>query len=160
MTSRTRRRSLVAVLAAVLALTLSGCGATPREKTDQSYNPTNGANGRVSDMKVLNVIVAAGQGGHGITELLANVVNIGEEPDRLTDVVVQGTGATIAPTGSLVLSPLGTLTFGPGQQRLFLPASTLQPGYLTSVRFTFAKAGVLELPYVLVQAYGDITAGG
>lgn len=160
MSLRVRRGGTAASLAVAVAvvLTATGCAAGFDAPTNEPYTPTNGADGRVGDMKVRAVLVVTD--GTQPTELNAVLVNIGTDADVLTQVEVDGAAAVTLPSATVPV-PVQTAVAlgGESDQRVTLSGSTLAAGQLTTVRFAFRDNGILELDGVLVQDADDVTAG-
>lgn len=156
-----RRGGVAACLATALALTATGCAAGFDAPTNEPYIPTNGAEGRAGDIKVRNVLVVKeGTGPLARDEVYAVFVNVGSEPDVLTDVRVDtATGVNLS-APLVPVQPQGLVQVGGDSDlRATLVGSRLVPGDLTRVTFAFRDGGIAELPAVLVQKLDDVTAG-
>lgn len=92
--TRTRRRTVAAAVAALLAVpALSACGVSFGAATDQPYQPGDGVIDRSGAIDVLNALVVSATPGSG--RLVVGLVNNTDEDDELTGVVAAGDGSPV-----------------------------------------------------------------
>jgi len=97
------RRIISAISIAVLAVSLSGCGAGNNASTRLINQVTDGVEATVTEdgnnIRIVNLLVVAAPGGNAV--LVGTIVNNGEVEDALLGVAINGTSATY--TGNNVL---------------------------------------------------------
>ena len=158
------RRTISAIAIAVLAVSLSGCGAGNNASTRQVKQVTDGVEGAINkdgnDIKILNLLVVAAGGGNAV--LVGTIVNNGDAEDLLLAVAINGTTATY--TGINVL-PKNTPIIFEGERanaKVVLGGFGAPAGSRVQVGLFFAKAGVVTLDAIVREAseeYAGITAG-
>jgi hypothetical protein len=119
------RRTILAISIAVLAISLSGCGAGQNASTRQINQVTDGVEASITqdgnNIKIVNLLVVAAPGGNAV--LVGTIVNNGDAEDFLLGAAINGTTATY--TGTNVL-PKNTPIIFEGEratQRWFLEDS-------------------------------------
>jgi hypothetical protein len=158
------RRTISAISIAVLAVSLSGCGAGNNASTRQIFQVTDGVEATVTkdgnNIRVVNLLVVAAPGGNAV--LVGTIVNNGDVEDALLGVAINGTSATY--TGTNVL-PKNTPIIFEGERanaKVVLGGFGAPAGSRVQVGLFFAKAGVVNLDAIVREArdeYTGITAG-
>ena len=87
------RRTISAISIAVLAVSLSGCGAGQSASTRQVNQVTDGVEASITqdgnNIKIVNLLVVAAPGGNAV--LVGTIVNNGDQEDLLLGVAINGT---------------------------------------------------------------------
>jgi len=166
-TTRTRRfgnRILVAGMATVAALTLSGCfnGFQATTNTQNTMSTGNGVQAQVGDVRIENATLVRGEG--SALTLIMTIVNVGADPDSLADVAIAGQRAVItdgtAAIGPVEIASGAAVPFGYGQDgagasrwvnayTVEVPASGFVP-----VQVFMTNAGLAELEVLTVPPVG------
>jgi hypothetical protein len=158
------RRTISAISIAVLAVSLSGCGAGQSASTRQINQVTDGVEASITqdgnNIKIVNLLVVAAPGGNAV--LVGTIVNNGDVEDSLLGVALNGTSATY--TGINVL-PKNTPIIFEGERanaKVVLAGFGAPAGSRVQVGLFFANAGVVNLDAIVREArdeYTGITAG-
>ena len=158
------RRTISAISIAVLAVSLSGCGAGQSASTRQINQVTDGVEASITqdgnNIKIVNLLVVAAPGGNAV--LVGTIVNSGDAEDFLLGAAINGTSATY--TGINVL-PKNTPIIFEGERanaKVVLGGFGAPAGSRVQVGLFFAKAGVVTLDAIVREAseeYAGITAG-
>ncbi len=153
-------RSAAAILIAVTALALAGCGGTgDNAQTNQQYQAGVGANLRTGEVQLYNTLAV--DNGDGTATLSTVVVNTTGETQKLdsasatttsdgTPVEVNMAPAIIGPRDSFNTGPAATVVFTGG---------TVAPGDYITLTLTFDRAGdvTIEAPVVnRTEMYADV----
>ena len=97
------RRIFSALVIAVLAVSLTGCGAGNNASTRQVKQVTDGVEGSIikdgNNIKILNLLVVAAGGGNAV--LVGTIINTADTQDVLLGIAINGT--TLAYTGTNTL---------------------------------------------------------
>ena len=157
------RRTISAISIAVLAVSLSGCGAGQNASTRQINQVTDGVEASITqdgnNIKIVNLLVVAAPGGNAV--LVGTIVNNGDAEDFLLGAAINGTSATY--TGTNVL-PKNTPIIFEGERanaKVVLGGFGAPAGSRVQVGLFFAKAGIITLNAIVRQAreeYAGITA--
>jgi hypothetical protein len=158
------RRIISAISIAVLALSLSGCGAGSNASTRLINQVTDGVEATVTEdgnnIRIVNLLVVAAPGGNAV--LVGTIVNNGDIEDALLGVAINGTSATY--TGNNVL-PKNTPIIFEGERanaKVVLGGFGAPAGSRVQVGLFFGNAGVVTLDAIVREArdeYAGITAG-
>jgi hypothetical protein len=156
-TRGTRYRAVAAsVLAVVVALALSGCGAGLGANTAQPYDASLGSDAVMGNIHVNDVVVVTDG---NIPELEAVLVNQGRIPDTLQSMQVTGVTSVALPQGGVDVPPTGFVVVGPdGTQRVLMSDLQVGLGQLVQVTFFFQVAGRVSLS-AIVTTPGNLRAG-
>ncbi len=157
------RRTVSAIAIAVLAVSLSGCGAGQNASTRQVKQVTDGVEGSINkdgnDIKILNLLVVAAGGGNAV--LVGTIVNTADTQDVLLGIAINGT--TTSYTGTNVL-PKNTPIIFEGDRanaKAVLAGFGGSAGSNVKVSLFFAKAGEITLNAIVRDTrddYAGITA--
>jgi hypothetical protein len=154
------RRSLAAVVVALMVPVLSSCGVNFSAQTDQVYQPAVGSDDRSSMVDVLNAMVVSGSTGSGT--VVATLVNNDQaQDDTLRGVAGAGKDASIkvTPGGDTTIPTAGLLNLATSGS-IFATGEQLEPGSFVELTFTFDRAEpvTLDVPVVSADnpAYADI----
>jgi hypothetical protein len=155
------RRSLAAVVVALMVPVLSSCGVNFRAQTDQVYQPSVGTDSRSGEVDVLNAMIVSGSEGSG-TVVATLVDNDQVNADTLRGVAGAGDDASIkiTPGGETAIAADGLLNLATDGS-IFARGDKVEPGQFVSLTFTFDRAEpvTLDVPVVSADnaAYKDIT---
>jgi hypothetical protein len=150
------RVTVASVLALVVALTLSGCGAGQSANTARPYQPSVGTDAVVGKIWINNTVVVTDG---NIPELATVIVNQSRLPDTLESLQVTGATSVTLPQGGVDIPPTNFVTFGPeGQQRVLMSSLQAGLGQLVTVTFLFRVAGKASVS-AIVTSPGNLTAG-
>ena len=148
------RRTVSAIAIAVLAVSLSGCGAGQNASTRQVKQVTDGVEGSVikdgNNIKILNLLVVAAGGGNAV--LVGTIVNTADTQDVLLGVAINGT--TVSYTGTNTL-PKNTPIIFEGDRanaKAVLRGFGGTAGSNVKVGLFFAKAGSITLNAIVREA--------
>ena len=148
------RRTVSAIAIAVLAVSLSGCGAGQNASTRQVKQVTDGVEGSIikdgNNIKILNLLVVAAGGGNAV--LVGTIVNTADTQDVLLGVAINGT--TLAYTGTNTL-PKNTPIIFEGDRanaKAVLRGFGGTAGSNVKVGLFFAKAGSITLNAIVREA--------
>jgi len=155
----------LAVLGAVAAVTLTGCGSGQQSQTSSQQSAVDGSSANIGNIALRDVRIQADQSGYAIqpgktVNLLLVVTNQSPDtPDRLLSVSSDVGAVTV--TGDTVVPPLGTLLVGAPYQQDAAALSGVKPaaaitatvaldrpissGPLNKFTFTFERAGQATL---------------
>ncbi len=148
------RRTVSAIAIAVLAVSLSGCGAGQNASTRQVKQVTDGVEGSINkdgnDIKILNLLVVAAGGGNAV--LVGTIINTADVEDKLLGIAINGT--TLAYTGTNTL-PKNTPIIFEGDRanaKAVLRGFGGTAGSNVKVGLFFAKAGSITLNAIVREA--------
>ena len=151
------RRTISAIAIAVLAVSLSGCGAGQNASTRQVKQVTDGVEGAINkdgnDIKILNLLVVAAGGGNAV--LVGTIINTADAEDTLLGIAINGT--TLAYTGTNSL-PKNTPIIFEGDRanaKAVLAGFGGSAGSNVKVDLFFAKAGAITLTAIVRDTRDD-----
>jgi len=157
------RRTISAIAIAVLAVSLSGCGAGQNASTRQVKQVTDGVEGSINkdgnDIKILNLLVVAAGGGNAV--LVGTIINTADAEDTLLGIAING--STTSYTGTTTL-PKNTPIIFEGDRanaKAVLAGFGGSPGSNVKVSLFFAKAGAITLTAIVRDTrddYAGVTA--
>lgn len=148
------RRTVSAIAIAVLAVSLSGCGAGQNASTRQVKQVTDGVEGSIikdgNNIKILNLLVVAAGGGNAV--LVGTIVNTADTQDVLLGVAINGT--TLAYTGTTALPKNIPIIFegDRANAKAVLRGFGGTAGSNVKVGLFFAKAGSITLNAIVREA--------
>ena len=157
------RRVLIAFFIAILAVSLSGCGAGLNAETRNLKQVTDGVEAPVNtdgnNIKVVNLLVVETAEGAGV--LVGTLVNSLDQEDALLGVAINGQIAAV--TGSNVLAKNKPVIFeGPsGNIKAVVPVLGAKAGQRVQVTMFFARAGEVSVQAIIRDQrddYAGITA--
>ena len=151
---RSRRLPTLAALAAVVTATalLGGCSAGFDATSTKPYAPSDGVIASSGDLRVLNALVVAAEGGdEGLVSM--TVVNRGTQDDRVTGITTPS--GSVAVEGDNRLPAGGSLTFGAAGTTATVSGLAKAPGQAIELRVAFARAEPVRLRTVVVPAVGE-----
>lgn len=146
MKSPIQRRAAIAAL--LLAPALTACGFSAQ--TDQVYQPAVGVNDRSGSVDILNALIVSGTDGSGT--FAGTLVNKNQTQDDVLDsvtgpgITASRASVTIKAGGNARLADSGALT---------LQGSTIKPGTLVELTFTFGSGQSTTLKVPVVANTGD-----
>jgi copper(I)-binding protein len=142
----------VAVAACALSA-LAGCSSGFGATSAQPYAPSDGILADSGDIRVLNALVVAGDGGRsGVLSM--TVANRGTRDDRIT--AVSTPDATVRFDGPVELAAGEAVPFtGSGEASATLTGLTRLAGQTITVKLEFARTQPVTLRTVVVAAEGD-----
>ena len=147
-------RTVSAIAIAVLAVSLSGCGAGQNASTRQVKQVTDGVEGSINkdgnDIKILNLLVVAAGGGNAV--LVGTIINTADVEDALLGIAINGT--TLSYTGTNTL-PKNTPIIFEGDRanaKAVLRGFGGTAGSNVKVGLFFAKAGSITLNAIVREA--------
>jgi len=151
-TRRPRRARVVAAAAAAVSL-LAGCSAGFGATTVKPYAPSDGILAESGDIRVLNALVVAGDGGRtGVVSM--TLANRGDRDDRLTGLTSPAGTAELS--GDTTLPAGGAVRFGTGSDATAtISGMTRLAGESIRLRLTFARTEPITIDTVVVPATGD-----
>ena len=148
------RRTVSAIAIAVLAVSLSGCGAGQNASTRQVKQVTDGVEGSIikdgNNIKILNLLVVAAGGGNAV--LVGTIINTADVEDKLLGIAINGT--TLTYTGTTAL-PKNTPIIFEGDRanaKAVLRGFGGTAGSNVKVGLFFAKAGSITLNAIVREA--------
>ena len=157
------RRTVSAIAIAVLAVSLSGCGAGQNASTRQVKQVTDGVEGSINtdgnDIKILNLLVVAAGGGNAV--LVGTIVNTADTQDVLLGIAINGTTTSYTGTNTL---PKNTPIIFEGDRanaKAVLAGFGGSAGSNVKVDLFFAKAGAITLTAIVRDTrddYAGVTA--
>jgi hypothetical protein len=157
------RRIFSALVIAVLAVSLSGCGAGQNASTRQVKQVTDGVEGSITtdanNIKIVNLLVVAVGGGNAV--LVGTVINNADTEDALLGVAINGTATTYTGTNSL---PKNTPIIFEGDRanaKAVLAGFGGAAGSNVKIGLFFAKAGSITLNAIVRDTrdtYAGVTA--
>lgn len=161
---RAARRSAAALscCALLLAPLLTGCFNGPGATTtmQSTMNSGNGTQAQVGSIKIDNATLVTGPDGTTSGTLILSLFNVGNEPDTLVGVSINGKPAVIsgkASVGSGVeLAPGAALTFGYQDSTSWMNSYDLtgaESSYVP-VEMQFQRAGIASFTVLTVPAVG------
>lgn len=128
-------RRWMALLAAAVMLTLSGCGGG--ETQAASYNPSDGVSAEAGELLLRHVVLVT-DAEQGSSTLLTTIVNQGDQPDALVSAEVDGAASQLEQP--IQLPPGEATTIGiPSDLRVDVNQA-LQPGSIVGVDLMFQRA--------------------
>lgn len=139
--------------AVATAVSLTGCGAGRDAASVAPYAPSDGILADSGDIRVLNALVVAAEGG-STAVVSTTVVNRGDRADQLTGITSpQG---SVALTGDGALGPGGAIPIGSGTEvTATVTGLTVRPGESIALQLQFARTEPVTLRTVVVEAVGD-----
>ena len=157
------RRIFSAVVIAVLAVSLSGCGAGQNASTRQVKQVTDGVEGSITkdgnNIKIVNLLVVAAGGGNAV--LVGTIINNADTEDALLGVAINGTATTYTGTNAL---PKNTPIIFEGDRanaKAVLAGFGGAAGSNVEIGLFFAKAGSITLNAIVRDTrdtYAGVTA--
>lgn len=157
------RRIFSALVIAVLAVSLSGCGAGQNASTRQVKQVTDGVEGSITkdgnNIKIVNLLVVAAGGGNAV--LVGTIINNADTEDALLGVAINGTATTY--TGANAL-PKNTPIIFEGDRanaKAVLAGFGGAAGSNVEIGLFFAKAGSITLNAIVRDTrdtYAGVTA--
>ena len=151
------RRTISVLAIAVLAVTLTGCGAGNNASTRQVKQVTDGVEGSIikdgNNIKILNLLVVAADGGNAV--LVGTIVNNGDAEDALLGIAINGT--TLTYTGNNAL-PKNTPIIFEGDRanaKAVLAGFGGAAGSNVKVGLFCAKAGAITLDAIVRDTRDD-----
>ncbi len=157
------RRTVSAIAIAVLAVSLTGCGAGQNASTRQVKQVTDGVEGLINkdgnDIKILNLLVVAAGGGNAV--LVGTIINTADVEDKLLGIAINGTTTSFTGTNTL---PKNTPIIFEGDRanaKAVLAGFGGSPGSNVKVGLFFAKAGSITLNAIVRDTkddYAGVTA--
>ena len=148
------RRTISAIAIAVLAVSLSGCGAGNNASTRQVKQVTDVVEGAINkdgnDIKILNLLVVAAGGGNAV--LVGTIINTADVEDKLLGVAINGTTTSYTGTNTL---PKNTPIIFEGDRanaKAVLAGFGGSAGSNVKVGLFFAKAGAITLTAIVREA--------
>lgn len=149
-----RRRWLAAAGAAALVGSLGGCFQGPNASTSTQQESGNGSVIEVGPITMQAVTVVAGNTGSGAATLTATMVNADGPLDRLEAVEIDGRPGQLEPTP--IEAPAGgSAKIGESGDGVVIFAGVSKAaGEYADVTFTFAQAGEVTAPVLIVPPVG------
>jgi hypothetical protein len=157
------RRIFSALVIAVLAVSLSGCGAGQNASTRQVKQVTDGVEGSITkdgnNIKIVNLLVVATGGGNAV--LVGTIINNADTEDALLGVAINGTATTYTGTNAL---PKNTPIIFEGDRanaKAVLAGFGGAAGSNVEIGLFFAKAGSITLNAIVRDTrdtYAGVTA--
>ena len=148
------RRTVSAIAIAVLAVSLTGCGAGQNASTRQVKQVTDGVEGSIikdgNNIKILNLLVVAAGGGNAV--LVGTIIITADVEDALLGIAINGT--TVSYTGTNTL-PKNTPIIFEGDRanaKAVLRGFGGTAGSNVKVGLFFAKAGSITLNAIVREA--------
>jgi hypothetical protein len=163
--ARTRTVVTGVLLAALGAVTLTGCGAGSTAETSQPYNPGDGRNVNIPEdaafdddyLAVRNALVVSDGGAASVT---LSVVNHGTESDVLNQIKVNDQVAVFA-GGPFEVLPQQKISVGGGSEAVALVSDAgVEPGQWTELSLTFNNAGETVIDVLVVSSTDEYTVLG
>lgn len=157
-----RRAPLVAGLAALAALTTSGCGATGVDaQTNAQYQPGVGANVRSGAIQLYNALAV--DNGDDTATVSVTILNRADKPVRLTSADARlSDGAKLTVTTAPAIIDAGeTMATGPAGA-VILQGSRIEAGTYVDLTLRFSGGGkaTVEAPVVARTAdYQSVATG-
>jgi hypothetical protein len=149
-----RRKSFVAALLTLCAVSLSSCGAGFDASTMQTQPAGPGVYSKIGAIDVQNAVIVRST--ENTATLIVTFINTGEEPEKLLSFTVSGpTPQSIVNDFSdqLEIPAKGFVAVGsPGQPRIDLIGYAPAESSYVKVSFLFEKAGELRLSLLTVPA--------
>lgn len=161
---RSVRRGAAALSCGILLVAplLAGCFNGQRATTtvQSTMNSGNGTQVQVGSIKIDNATLVSGPDGASSGTLILSLFNVGNEPDTLVGVSINGKPAVIsgeASVGSGVeLAPGAALTFGYQDSTSWINSYDLTEALSTyvPVEMQFQRAGIASFTVLTVPAVG------
>ena len=151
------RRTITIISAALIAISLTACGAGQNASTRQVNQVTDGVEASITkdgnDIKIVNLLVVAAGGGNAV--LVGTVVNNADKEDALLGVAINGTTATY--TGNNVLPKNTPIIFeGPSANaKAVLGGFGAPAGSHVQVGLFFAHAGAVTVDAIVRDTRDD-----
>lgn len=151
--SRRTRRTLSAAVAACALSVLAGCSSGFGATSAQPYAPSDGILADSGDIRVLNALVVASDGGRaGVLSM--TVANRGTRDDRLTAVSTPDAGVSF--DGPLELPAGEAVPFtGSGEASVTFTGLSRRAGETITIKLEFARTQPVTLRTVVVAAEGE-----
>ena len=150
----------IALIASLLALSLTACGAGFNASTRQGAQVTDGVEGTIktggNNIKLLNLLVVETTEGAGV--LVGTIVNSKPDEDALLGVSINGIVATLSGTSTL---PEGAPIRFEGEStnaKAVVPTLNAKAGSQVKVTMFFARAGEITV-LAIVRGQFDTYAG-
>jgi hypothetical protein len=157
------RRTVSAIVIAVLAVSLSGCGAGQNASTRQVKQVTDGVEGSINkdgnNIKILNLLVVAAGGGNAV--LVGTIVNSADTQDVLLGIAINGTTTSYTGTNSLLKNTPIIFEGDRANAKAVLAGFGGSAGSNVKVDLFFAKAGAITLTAIVRDTrddYAGVTA--
>jgi len=157
------RRTLTALLIALLAISLSGCGAGTNAATRNTKQVTDGSEAAITsdgnNIKLVNILVVATAEGAGV--LVGTVVNSMPTEDTLLGVAINGQVATVTGTNSLAQNSPVIFEGPSANAKAVVAALGATPGQSVQVTMFFAHGGQVNVLAIIRDqrdTYAGITA--
>jgi hypothetical protein len=156
-----RLRTIVTpLIIAVLAISLTGCGAGPNASSRLIKKVTDGQEADIkkdgNSISLRNFVLVSLADGSAV--VVGTIINRGANEDALLGLAIPGIQAQI--TGTSTIASNGVLTFegDVANVKAVIPGANLKPGTHTDLSLFFGNAGEITLD-VLVQKPEGIYAG-
>jgi hypothetical protein len=156
-----RLRTIVTpLIIAVLAISLTGCGAGPNASSRLIKKVTDGQEADIkkdgNSISLRNFVLVSLTDGSAV--VVGTIINRGANEDALLGVAIPGIQAQI--TGTSTIASNGVITFegDVANVKAVIPGANLKPGTHTDLSLFFGNAGEITLD-VLVQKPEGIYAG-
>jgi hypothetical protein len=157
------RRTVTALIIAVLTVSLSGCGAGLNASTRNIKQVTDGVEASITtggnNIKLVNILVVATPEGAGV--LVGTVVNSMPDEDALLGIAINGQVATVTGTNSLVKNSPVIFEGPSANAKAVVGVLGLKAGQRVQVVMFFAHAGEVTLQAIIRDqrdTYAGITA--
>jgi len=154
------RRTLTALLIALLAISLSGCGAGTNAATRNIKQVTDGVEEEITsdgnNVKLVNILVVATADGAGV--LVGTVVNSMPDEDALLGVAINGQVASVTGTNSLAQNTPIIFEGPSANAKAVVAALGAKAGQNVQVTMFFARAGQVNV-LAIIRDQRDTYAG-
>ena len=154
------RRTGIALMTLVLALSLTACGAGFNASTRQVKQVTDGVEGSITTdgnmIKLLNILVVETADGTGV--LVGTIINTQANEDALLGVAVNGIVSKITGINSLPQNSPIYFEGASANAKAITPALNAKAGSHVLVTMFFARAGEVTV-LALVRDQSDTYAG-
>ena len=157
------RRLGIAIIASLLALSLTACGAGFNASTRQASQVTDGAEATIksggNNIKLLNLLVVETTEGAGV--LVGTIVNNQPNEDALLGVSINGIVATLTGTSTLPEGAPIRFEGDSANAKAVVQALNVKAGSHVKVTMFFARAGEITVSAIVRgqrDTYSNITA--
>ncbi len=157
------RRTLASLIIALLAISLTGCGAGTSVSTRNIKQVTDGVEAAITtngnNIKLANVLVVATPEGAGV--LVGTVINAMPEDDALLGIAINGQVATMTGSNTLALNAPVIFEGPSANAKAVVPSLGVKAGQNVQVTMFFAHAGEVTVIAVVRDqrdTYAGITA--
>lgn len=151
------RRTGIALLTLILALTLTACGAGFNASTREVKQVTDGVEASISTngnlIKLLNIVVVETADGTGV--LVGTVINSLANEDALLGVAINGVVATVTGTNSLPQNSPINFEGESTNAKATVPGLNAKAGQHVQVTMFFARAGEITVTALVRDQSGD-----